>query len=125
MLSWEASPFRNSTEESTPWLVRVAATNYRDCVCVCAHRGSGGVGMLKGRSGHKMEGTSPNHRPLAPHKGKKDCSDDLNLNSISPPAFLFFSCPASSFSASASHWMTKVEPTKIAHKAIRLIALIS
>lgn len=46
--------------------------------------------MLKGRSSYKMEGTSPNHRPLASHKGKKDCSDDLNLNSISPPAFLFF-----------------------------------
>ena len=34
-LSQEASPFRNSTEESSPWPVHVAATNYRDCVCVC------------------------------------------------------------------------------------------
>ena len=85
-LSREASPFRNSTEESSPWPVHVAATNYRDCecvcVCVCAW-------VLKGRSRHKMEGTSPNHRTLAPHKGKKAAPDHLNLNSISPPALFF------------------------------------
>ena len=36
-----------------------------------------------------MEGTSPNHRTLAPHKGKKAAPVHLNLNSISPPALFF------------------------------------
>jgi len=31
---------RNSTEESPPWPVHVAATNYRDCECLCV--GAGG-----------------------------------------------------------------------------------
>lgn len=69
-----------------------------ECVCVCVLLGRGacseipqrnqllGLSMLqqpitvsvcvwvwglKGRHCHKMEGTSPNHRPLAPDKGKK------------------------------------------------------
>lgn len=48
-LSWEASLPRNSTEESTPWLVHVAATNYRvhvrehvcERICVYVWRGGG------------------------------------------------------------------------------------
>lgn len=72
-------------------------------VCVC-------VWVLKGRSRHKMEGTSPNHRTLAPAQRQKGCLDNLNLNSISPLSCSLLPNLSSSFSASL--WTTKAEANK-------------